>query len=180
MVIKNTTKYTNKTLEKAAIASNYNNEKYKKKKLLFNFAGLVSGMVMVSILSRSFAANESVNMIAVILFGIICAFCLFVGMYYIDKSKDAIFQEKYSFKVGETYHYEIDAENIEVRKAIYEEERVISWVDVKFLSEDKDNIYLFCSEYEWEALAKNGFTSCTDKDLKLLYKAVLWEKEMKA
>ena len=35
MVIKNTTTYTDKTLEKAAIASNYNNETYKKKKLLF-------------------------------------------------------------------------------------------------------------------------------------------------
>ena len=117
MVIKNTTTYTDKTLEKAAIASNYNNETYKKKKLLFNFAGLTSGMVMVSIMARNFAANQSINMITVVLFGIICIACFFIGMYYLDKNKHIVFREKYSSKVGQTYSYEIDSENIEVKKS---------------------------------------------------------------
>lgn len=179
MVIKNTTTYTNKTLEKAAIASNYNNETYKKKKLLFNFAGLTSGMVMVSIMARNIAANESINMIAVVLFGIICIGCLFIGMYYLDKNKQIAFREKYLSKVGQTYYYEIDSENIEVKKAADDEAAIIHWKDIKFLSEDKNNIYLFCGEYEWEALSKEGFTSCTYKDLKQLYQAVLWEKSTK-
>lgn len=179
MVIKNTTTYTDKILEKAAIASNYNNETYKKKKLLFNFAGLTSGMVMVSIMARNFAANQSINMITVILFGIICIACFFIGMYYLDKNKHIVFREKYSSKVGQTYSYEIDSENIEVKKATDDETTIIRWLDIKFLSEDKDNIYLFCGEYEWEALSKEGFTSCTYKDLKQLYKAILWEKSTK-
>ncbi len=180
MVIKNTTTYTDKTLDKAAIASNYNNETYKKKKLLFNFAGLTSGMVMVSIMARNFAANQSINMITVVLFGIICIACFFIGMYYLDKNKHIVFREKYSSKVGQTYSYEIDSENIEVKKATDDETTIIRWLDIKFLSEDKDNIYLFCGEYEWEALSKEGFTSCTYKDLKQLYKAILWEKSTKA
>lgn len=180
MVIKNTTTYTDKTLEKAAVASNYNNEMYKKKKLLFNFAGLTSGMVMVSIMARNVASNESINMIAVVLFGLICIGCLFIGMYYLDKNKHIIFREKYSSKLGQTFYYEIDSENIEVKKGIEDEATVIHWQDIKFLSEDKDNIYLFCGEYEWEALSKEGFTSCTCKDLKQLYKAILWEKSTKA
>lgn len=179
MVIKNTTTYTDKTLEKAAIASNYNNETYKKKKLLFNFAGLTSGMVMVSIMARNFAANESINMIAVILFGVICIGCLFIGMYYLDKNKQISFREKYSSKVGQTFYYEIDSENIEVKKATDDKVNIVHWQDIKFLSEDKDNIYLFSGEYEWEVLSKEGFTSCTDKDLKQLYKAILWEKSTK-
>ncbi len=179
MVIKNTTTYTDKTLEKAAIASNYNNEIYKKKKLLFNFAGLTSGMVMVSIMARNFAANESINMIAVILFGIICIICLFIGMYYLDKNKYMAFREKYSSKAGQTFYYEIDSENIEVKKATDDRVTIIHWQDIKFLSEDKNNIYLFSGEYEWEALSKEGFTSCTYKDLKQLYKAILWEKSTK-
>ena len=56
---------------------------------------------------------------------------------------------------------------------------IIHWQDIKFLSEDKNNIYLFSGEYEWEALSKEGFTSCTYKDLKQLYKAILWEKSTK-
>lgn len=179
MVIKNRTTYTNKTLEKAAIASNYNNEQYKKKKLLFNFAGLISGMVMVSILSRNFAANESINVIAVLFFGMICLICLFIGMYYLDKNKYIVFKEKYSSKIGQTSYYEIDSENIEVKETPDGKATVICWQDVKFLSEDKENIYLFCDEYQWEALSKEGFTSCTYKDLKELYKAILWERSAK-
>lgn len=179
MVIKNTTTYTDKTLEKAAIASNYNNEIYKRKKLLFNFAGLTSGMVMVSIMARNFAANESINRVAVILFGVICVGCLFIGMYYLDKNKQIVFREKYSSKIGQTFYYEIDSENIEVKKAADDKAAMIHWQDIKFLSEDKDNIYLFSGEYEWEALSKKGFTSCDDKDLKQLYKAILWEKGTK-
>jgi len=175
MVIKNTTTYTNKTIEKAAIASNYNNEQYKRKKLAFNFVGLVSGMVTVSILSRNIISQSADAMLLAILFGIICAVCLFIGMYVIDKNKYAAFHKKYSDRIGKVYHYEIDSENIEVKND--GEVAVLHWLEVKFFSEDKDNFYLFFNEFDWIALSKKGFTSCSEKDLKMLYRAIEWEKK---
>ncbi|WP_278804507.1 hypothetical protein [Helicobacter pullorum] len=85
MVINNKTTFKKETIRNIMRADGFDNKSYKTKKAVLNMSGLVSGMVCVSILSRSLYSGEGAYKFWAAIFGIICAFCLFAGMYGIDK-----------------------------------------------------------------------------------------------
>ena len=192
MVIKNKTTFKKETIRNIMRADGFDNKSYKTNKAVLNMSGLVSGMVCVSILSRSLYSGEGACKFCAALFGIICAVCLFAGMYGIDKKNYMKFEQNYSCMIGNTYLYEIDSDEILVRcesgfpdnEKDAGQPRRILWQQVEKWCEDPDCIYLFLRDDDeafdcakCEALDKKGFDGCEAKDLKELCGAVMAARE---
>lgn len=195
MVIKNKTTFKKEMIKNIMRADGFDNKPYKTKKLVLNTSGLLSGMVCVSILSRSLYGGDGTYKIFAAIFGLICAVCLFAGMYAIDSKNYKKFAQNYSCRIGNTYFYEIYSEEILVRtqsgsadaqaeeqpeEQIEELPVSISWSQVEKWCEDLEYIYLFLKDGDGrfdcamcEALDKKGFTECEAKDLKELCGAVM-------
>lgn len=192
MVINNKTTFKKETIRNIMRADGFDNKSYKTKKAVLNMSGLVSGMVCVSILSRSLYSGEGAYKFWAAIFGIICAFCLFAGMYGIDKKNYIKFAQNYSCMIGNTYLYEIDSDEILVRCESGSSDnendggkpRRILWQQVEKWCEDLDSIYLFLRDDDGtfdcakcEVLDKKGFTGCEANDLKELCGAVMAARE---
>lgn len=182
MVIKNTTNCTKNLYRQAAIMCNNKNESYRKKKLIYNLAGLVSGMVGVSIMSRQLLSSGDYNIVIILPFLAVCGFCLFMGMYYLDKNTCDKVINGYTQKNISSFDYEIDAEEILIKAS--GKECIYRWTDIKNWTEDVHNFYLFTEESENELvygdciiIDKHGFTECGANDMKMLCKAVMYERK---
>ena len=74
-------------INQAAVVSNSKIETYRKKKLIYNCIGLVSGMTAAAVMARQVANTGDYNIFIIIPFVAVCGFCLVMGMYYLDRNK---------------------------------------------------------------------------------------------
>lgn len=115
MTIQNETKITQAMIDGAMRADNFNNESYKRKKLIFNSAGLITGMVLVSVTARSLAASGESPKLFIAVFGLVAIALLYYGMVGMDRTQLAQFRKKYADDIGKVFAYEISTEEIVVR-----------------------------------------------------------------
>ena len=148
MVIKNKTLFQKEYVEAAMHAANFDDNKYKFFKIVYNMFGLLFGMGCVRYLVF-----------------------LYIGMVGMDKSNKRRYHNTYSKMIGITFTYEIDSEDIIVTDEENDSD-TFKWDEVIKWAEDKDNIYLFVSAHNCLVINKDGFTEGTAKDLKELAAAV--------
>lgn len=171
MIIKNETTIKEENIKAVMHAGNFDNNRYKLFKIIYNSFGLIFGMMMIRMLMPVFLGKGSPEYALIIIYGIACVVFLYIGMYGMDRNNYARFRAVYSKMVGHTFRYEIDSEEIVVSDE--EETETVSWEDVTKWAEDADNIYLFVSSTEAMIINKEGFTECKSKDLKELAAAIM-------
>lgn len=172
MIIKNETTIKEENIKAVMRAGNFDNNRYKIFKIIYNSFGLIFGMMVIHLLMPVFLGNNKTPEYAlIIIYGIACAVLLYIGMYGMDRNNYAHFCAVYSKMVGHTFKYEIDSEEILVSDE--EETEKILWKDIIKWAEDTDNIYLFVSNTEALIINKEGFTECSGKDLKELVIAIM-------
>lgn len=178
MVIKNTTTITKESVKGVMYAANYDNKKYKTKKLIFNGGGLFWGMLFVSSLVPEMVYGTG-NKAVIIICGILCGVFLLIGMYGMDINNMKKFTGIYGDYIDKTFIYEIDSEEILVKDK-WEKEELVLWKNVIKWNEDGDNFYLFKNEDNALIISKKGFTECTAKDLWELATAVMYVRNSDA
>lgn len=184
MVIKNTTICNKNVYKQAAMMINSRDEAYRKKKLIYNFAGLLAGISAVGIMSRQIINTGDYNMALMLPFLIVCAFCLFMGMYYLDKNKYNQIQQSYAAKGIQSIDFEIDAEDIMMSSG--GKKYICKWTNISKWMEDVNNFYLIMKEEDKDneliegnciIISKKGFTQCSASDMKQLCNAIMHERK---
>lgn len=171
MVIKNETTIKEENIKAVMRAGNFDNNRYKLFKIIYNSFGLIFGMMMISMLMPVLLGNGTTEYALIIIYGIACIVFLYIGMYGMDRNNYAHFQAVYSKMVGHTFKYEIDSEEILVSDE--EETEKVLWKDIIKWAEDADNIYLFVGITEAMIISKDGFTECSSKELRELVIAIM-------
>ena len=177
MIIKNETAFTEECMEGAMRASNFDNNRYKTFKLIYNMFGLIFGMMMIRAVVLKLTGSSESDTFMIVLFGLAAAVFLYIGMVGMDKSNRVKFHNIYGKMVGVKFTYEIDAENI----VITDEENdsdTFPWASIIKWNQDQDNIYLFVAEDNCLVVSKKGFTEGTDKDLRELAQAVMGMRQI--
>lgn len=174
MIIKTSTIMQDDTYKKVFRASNFDNNKYKTYKIVYNLTGLLIGMVWIRELVMYMTGRNSVGMPLLILMGAACIFCLYTGMTGMDKNIRQ-YKKIYGPMSGHTFIYEIDSSNINV---ICDDGDIdeISWREVVKWEEDMDYIFLFFNDLEALVLSKKDFSEGTSKDMKELCEAVMQDR----
>lgn len=176
MVIKNETTIKEKNVKAVMRASNFDNNRYKIFKIIYNSFGLIFGMMMIRQLMPVFLrTDENPEYVLIIIYGIACVVLLYIGMYGMDRNNYMHFRTVYSNMVGHTFKYEIDSEEILVSDGEMTEK--VAWQDITKWAEDEDNIYLFADGTEAMIISKEGFTECSSRELKELVIAVMGVRE---
>lgn len=184
MVIKNTTICNKNVYKQAAMVINSKDESYRKKKLVLNFVGLLSGISAVGIMSRQIISTGDYNMFLMLPFLVVCAACLFMGMYYLDRNKYNQIQQSYAAKGIQSIDFEIDAEDITMISV--GKSYVCKWTNITKWMEDVNNFYLFIKDVDKDnelitgdciIINKKGFTQCSAKDMKQLCDAIMQERK---
>ena len=85
MVIKNQTKMKKEHIQAVMRAANFDNDRYKKFKLMYNFFGLLFGMMFVRYLIFEMLGSSERQPVMMVLYGIVGAVFLYIGMYGMDK-----------------------------------------------------------------------------------------------
>ena len=171
MIIKNNTQFTKESMEGAMRASNFDNNRYKFFKLVYNLFGLLFGMMFVRYLVLRFTGRDEADTFMEIFYAAATALFLYIGMVGIDKSQKKRFESIYSRMIGVTFSYEIDSENI----VVYDEEEsdTISWDEVIKWQQDDKNFYLFVSDDNCLVISKDGFVDSDKQDMKELLNAIM-------
>lgn len=170
MVIKNKTQFTKECMEGAMRASNFDNNRYKLFKLIYNVFGLIFGMMSVRYLVFWLSGKENPDIFMIVFYGILSAVFLFIGMYMMDRNNRNNFNGIYSKMIGITFSYEIDADTVVVNDD--EDTESFGWDEFEKWRQDADNFYLFVSCCNCLVISKKGFTEGTETDLKELLRAV--------
>ena len=156
MVIKNQTKMKKEHIQAVMRAANFDNDRYKKFKLMYNFFGLLFGMMFVRYLIFEMLGSSERQPVMMVLYGIVGAVFLYIGMYGMDKSNYKKYYRIYGNMIGITFTYEADSEGI----------RMLKWV------EDLDSFFVYMGLEECLILDKNSFVEGTDINFKELLTAV--------
>ena len=172
MVIKNKTLFQKEYVEAAMRAGNFDDNKYKFFKIVYNMFGLLFGMGLVRYLVFQAIGSDEADWFMVVFYGCAAAIFIYIGMVGMDRSNKRRYYNTYSRMVGITFTYEIDADGIIVTDEeddsdSFRLDDVIKW------NEDKDNIYLFVAAHNCLVINKDSFTEGTQKDLKELATAVM-------
>lgn len=171
-------------INQAAVVSNSKIETYRKKKLIYNCIGLVSGMTAAAVMARQLANTGDYNIFLILPFVAVCGFCLFMGMYYLDRNKYNQIQQSYAAKGIQSIDFEIDAEDITMMSG--GKSYVCKWTNVTKWIEDVNNFYLFMKDVDKDneliagdciIISKKGFTQCSAKDMKQLCDAIMQERK---
>lgn len=179
MVIKNKTLFQKEYVEAAMRAGNFDNNKYKLFKLIYNAFGLLFGMGFVRYLVFEAIGSEDADWFMVAFYGCAAAIFLYIGMIGLDKSNKRRYHNTYSKMVGITFTYEIDSENIVVTDEENDSD-TFKWEEVIKWAEDNDNIYLFVAAHNCLVINKNSFEEGSAKDLIELATAVLMLRDEQA
>lgn len=172
MVIKNKTLFQKEYIEAAMRAGNFDNNKYKFFKIVYNMFGLLFGMGFVRYLVFQVMGSEDADWFMVVFYALISAIFLYIGMIGMDRSNRKRYYNTYSKMAGITFTYEIDADNIVVTDE-EEDSDTFKWDDVIKWNEDQNNIYLFVAAHNCLVISKGGFIEGTEKDLKELATAIM-------
>jgi hypothetical protein len=148
MVIKNSTICDKNICRQAAVMINSKDERYGRKKLVFNCVGLVAGMVAVSIMSRQIASTGDYNIWITLPFLAVCAVCLYMGMYQLDRVKYNQIKSDYAKRGITKIDFEVDAEDIAMSAG--GKNCICKWKNVTKWTEDANNFYLFIGDVEAE------------------------------
>lgn len=176
MVIKNKTLFKKEYITAAMHASNFDNNKYKVFKTIYNVFGLLFGMGLVRYLVLQFTGSDEADWFMVIFYALAAAIFLYIGMIGMDKSNNRKFYNTYSKMVGITFTYEIDAENIKVTDE-EDDSDSFSWDEIIKWNQDMENIYLFVAPDNCLVINKESFVEGTAKDLEELAQAVMGLRE---
>ena len=157
MVIKNQTKMKKEHIQAVMRAANFDNDRYKKFKLMYNFFGLLFGMMFVRYLIFEMLGSSERQPVMMVLYGIVGAVFLYIGIY--------------GNMIGITFTYEADSEGIRMTdeegdNEFFEWERMLKWV------EDLDSFFVYMGLEECLILDKNSFVEGTDINFKELLTAV--------
>lgn len=172
MTIKNTTNFTKESMEGASRACNFDNNKYKTFKLIYNLGGLIFGMMLVRMLVLKLTGNKEADNFMIVFYAVTTLVFLYIGMIGMDKSNKKKYFGIYGKMIGVTFKYEIDAENISVMDED-EDPDIMAWEEIIKWNQDDKNIYLFVSDDNCLVIDKKGFTEGTGKDLTELANAVM-------
>ena len=172
MVIKNETVITKEMIKAVMRASNFDNNKYKTFKLIYNIFGLIFGMMFVSSLVPLLVGESGIDYFIIIMHGLASAIFLYIGMYGMDKNNYNRFKQIYFNMVGHTFKYEIDSEEIKVTDDDGDSD-ILLWKEVIKWNEDVENYYVFSTLEEALIISKKGFTECTSKEFKELATAII-------
>ena len=159
-------------VEAAMRAGNFDDNKYKFFKIVYNMFGLLFGMGLVRYLVFQAIGSDEADWFMVVFYGCAAAIFLYIGMVGMDRSNKRRYYNTYSRMVGITFTYEIDADGIIVTDE-EDDSDSFRWDDVIKWNEDKDNIYLFVAAHNCLVINKDSFTEGTQKDLKELVTAVM-------
>ncbi|WP_027437083.1 YcxB family protein [Lachnospira multipara] len=176
MVIKNSTVFTQETLEGLNKASNFRNEKYKRFKLIYNLAGLVFLMLFVRYMVLLLTQDERQDVFLTVFYGLAAGVFLFIGMYLLESDSKKRFNNLYKNMIGLEFKYTIDSEEIEVEDEEQDVD-VLKWKDVYIVEKDSDYIYIFFNNENGLALNRAGFSEGSDKDLLELSNAILQTRQ---
>ena len=176
MVIKNQTTMTKEHIKAVMRAGNFDNNRYKSFKLLYNLFGLLFGMMFVRYLIFQMLGSSQKDNMMLFLYGIACAIFLYIGMYGMDRSNYKKYYRIYGNMIGVTFTYEADSEGINVTDVdndseFFEWERVIRWV------ENPDYFFVYVGMEECLILDKKGFIEGESYDFKELITAVMALRE---
>jgi hypothetical protein len=171
MTIKNSTVLSKEAVKGAMRASNFDNNRYKAFKIIYNSFGLVSGMMAIRYLIMEMIGSQDENKWMLVIFVIVAAVFLYLGMYGMDRSNMRRFNLLYKNKIGKEFQYEIDSDEIHITEAGKDPE-VFSWNQVEQWNQDTDRIYLYIKGRECAIIDNKGFSQCDEKDLRDLAKAV--------
>ena len=171
MVIKNQTKMKKEHIQAVMRAANFDNDRNKKFKLMYNFFGLLFGMMFVRYLIFEMLGSSERQPVMMVLYGIVGAVFLYIGMYGMDKSNYKKYYRIYGNMIGITFTYEADSEGIRMTdeegdNEFFEWERMLKWV------EDLDSFFVYMGLEECLILDKNSFVEGTDINFKELLTAV--------
>lgn len=172
MVITNKTTMSEAAVKGAMRASNFDNNRYKTFKGIYNVFGLVFGIMLVHTLAGRILGEAGQDQLLVWLYGIATAVFLYLGMYGMDRNNYKRFQRMYGKMQGHTFSYEIDSEEIRVTDDEQDSDSIL-WKDILKWEQDADYFYLFAGETECLIIDKNGFGEGTQQDLKELAAAVM-------
>jgi hypothetical protein len=148
MVIKNSTICDKNICRQAAVMINSKDERYGRKKLVLNCVGLVAGMVAVSIMSRQIASTGDYNIWITLPFLAVCAVCLYMGMYQLDRVKYNQIKSDYAKRGITKIDFEVDAEDITMTAG--GKTCICKWKNVTKWMEDGNNFYLFIGDVDAE------------------------------
>ncbi|MGN0318446.1 MAG: YcxB family protein [Lachnospira sp.] len=171
MVIKNKTQFTKECMEGAMRASNFDNNKYKLFKLIYNMFGLIFGMMLVRYLVFWLTGQEEADIFMMVFYGIVSGVFLYIGMVGLDRNNRKNYHNIYGKMIGVTFSYEIDSETITVTDEEDDADSFI-WDDFIKWNQDQDNFYLFVSNDNCLVISKKGFTEGTEADFRELVKAI--------
>ena len=171
MVIKNQTKMKKEHIQAVMRAANFDNDRYKKFKLMYNFFGLLFSMMFVRYLIFEMLGSSERQPVMMVLYGIVGAVFLYIGMYGMDKSNYKKYYRIYGNMIGITFTYEADSEGIRMTdeegdNEFFEWERMLKW------AEDLDSFFVYMGLEECLILDKNSFVEGTDINFKELLVAV--------
>ena len=152
--MKNRTLFKQEYIDAAMRASNFDNNKYKIFKMIYNIFGLLFGMGCIRYLIFQIMGSEEADWFMVIFYACAAAVFLYIRM------------------VGITFTYDIDAEYIVVTDE-EDDKDTFSWDDIIKWNQDTENIYLFVSADDCLVINKEGFVEGTYKDLIELATAVM-------
>ena len=141
--MKNRTLFKQEYIDAAMRASNFDNNKYKIFKMIYNIFGLLFGMGCIRYLIFQIMGSEEADWFMVIFYACAAAVFLYIGMIGMDRSSKRKYHNIYSRMVG-----------------------------IK-LNQDTENIFLFVSADDCLVINKEGFVEGTYKDLIELATAVM-------
>lgn len=171
MVIENKTKITQERIDGVMRASNFDNDRYKKFKLVYNLFGLLFGVMFVRSVVEHMMNTSSADTFMTMFYAVATAIFLYIGMIGMDKNNKNRFQSIYGKMKNITFTYAIDSEEIKVTDE-EEDSDLFSWKDVTKWNQDQNNFYFFVSQENCLIMDKKGFTSGTEQDLRDLATAV--------
>jgi hypothetical protein len=172
MTINNKTTMSKEHIKAVMRASNFDNDRYKAFKLMYNLFGLLFGMMFVRYMIFELLGSSRQNNVMLVLYALAAVVFLYIGMYGMDRSNYKKYNQIYGKMTGITFSYEIDSDGIKVTDEendsdYFEWRQVIDW------KEDLDRFFLYVGAEECLILDKKGFDEETGRDFKELLMAVM-------
>lgn len=172
MVIRNQTKMKKEHIKAVMRAANFDNDRYKKFKLMYNMFGLLFGMMFVRYLMFEMLGSSQRQNFWLLLYGGMSAVFLYIGMYGMDRSNYKKYYGIYANMVGITFTYEADSEGVRMTDEEGDSE-FFEWSRMLKCAEDLDSFFVYMGLEECLIIDKKGFVEGTDKEFKELLKAIM-------